>query len=322
MLKQILVATCVFLAIAVPGVLAQTRGGKTIRRAQPPKFNGDRTFFSDAFKEGLVGERPANLSQPAAAAAPAATAGSTPQAGSGSGSSPVAGGWSSMISAATIEDEIKLLKTQVDKAIVSPSDFAGKGYKAARRDFSTLAMLFAIVNEYDGDVRWKNDGATARDAFARTAANAKVGSVQVFNEAKLRKTELQDLVNGSSPFTEKATEPKNNWSTICDRAPLMQYLEKVWEPEFKPLLSDQTQFSANGEKITKYAEMFAVVGEVLTKDGMMDADDDEYKAFCIRLREAGKEIKEAVKTKNFDAASKASTEIGKTCVECHENYRA
>lgn len=318
MLKQMLVGLAVFLAIAVPGVWAQTKGPKVIRRAQPPKFSADRTFFGDAFQEGLVGERPANLGQ-----APAMAAGSSPAAGS---ASPAGGGgtgtWASLISSGTIEDEIKATKLLVDQGVTTPSDFAGKGYKLARREFSILAMLFAIINEYDGDVRWKNDAAIARDTFARTAANAKVGTVQVFNEAKQRKSELQELLGGSSPFTEKAVDPKNNWGAICDRAPLMQYLEKVWEPEMKPLLSDKAQFTANADKLAHSAEMFAAIGDVLAKDGMMDADSDEYKELCFKLRDAAKEIAEAARSKNFDAASKASSEVGKSCTECHENYRS
>jgi hypothetical protein len=321
--SKLLVAFCTFLVIAVPGVLAQTKGSKTIRRAQPPKFNSDSTFYADAFKEGLVGERPANLGQSSSASGTSVASGSSPSAGSGAPAAVGSGsGWSALISSGTIEDEIKGMKSAIDQGVTTPSDFAGKGYKVARRDFSILAMLFAIITEYDGDVRWKSDGPAARDAFARTAANAKVGTVQVFNEAKQRKAEMQDLISGSSPFAGKGGEPKNNWASVCDRAPLMQYLEKVWEPELKPVLSDKAQFAANSEKILHQAEMFAAVGEVLAKDGMMDADSDEYKAFCIRLRDAGKEIAEAVKTKNFDAASKASIEVGKTCTECHENYRA
>jgi hypothetical protein len=319
MRKQIVVAIVAFLVIAVPGVWAQTKSTKLIRRAQPPKFTADKTFYSDAFKEGLVGDRPSNFGE---AAAPMATA-SSPATGSASaGASNVGSGWAALISSTTIEDEIKATKTLVDQGVTTPSDFAGKGYKVARRDFSILAMLFAIIGEYDGEVRWKSDGASARDVFARTAANAKVGTVQVFNEAKQRKVELQDLLGGSSPFTEKAIDPKNNWPAICDRSALMQYLEKVWEPEMKPLLSDKAQFTANSAKLAHDAEMFAAIGDVLAKEGMMDADSDEYKAFCIRLRDAGKEMADAAKTKNFDAASKAGIEIGKTCAECHENYRS
>jgi len=313
--------TLVAAALVSPVVWAQTKGAKTVRRALPPKFERtEGTFYADAFKEGLVGERPANLGQ--AAAAVAGGTSSAPAGGSSSGGGLAGSGWGAIISGTAIEDEIKAMKLQIDSEVTTPSDYAGKGYKVARRDFSMLAMLFGIIGEYDGDVRWKKDAPAARDVFARTAANSKVGTSQVFAEAKLRKQELQDLIGGSNPFDGKGGEAKAAWNTVCDRSPLMQHLENVFEPRLKPLLSDKGQFNANLPKIMHDAEVIGAIGEVLSKDGMEDADAAEYKVFCVNLRKAAQEIVEACKTKNYDQASSAGTAIGKACTECHENYRS
>jgi hypothetical protein len=313
----LLVAACFVLA-AGTALWAQQKG-KTVKRAQPPKFEkkGD-PFYEDAFKDGLVGARPADLGK---AAAPTATVGApTPAAGGNGG---VAGsGWSAIISGQTIEDEVKELKKMIDLEVSTPSDYAGKGYKVARRDFSVLAMLFGIAGEFDGDVRWKKESPAARDVFARTAANSKVGTSQVFQEAKLRKSELQDLVGGSSPFQGKEADAKAVWSTVCDRSPLMQHLERIYEPQLKPFLSDKGQFTANLDKVTHDAEIIGAIAAVLAKDGMEDADADEYKAFCVKMQKAAKDIVEAAKIKNYDAASSAGTTIGKACAECHEGYRS
>jgi hypothetical protein len=171
-------------------------------------------------------------------------------------------------------------------------------------------------------VRWKKDAPAARDVFSRTAANAKVGTSQVFQEAKLRRDELTDLVSGSSPYGGKEAEAKAPWKEVCNRSPLMQHLETIWEPRLKPLLADKGQFAANGGKIAHDAEIIAAIGDVLMKEGMADADDDEYKAFCTKLRDGGKAISEAVKVKNFDAAAAGSGIISKSCTECHESYRS
>jgi len=306
--------------VTAPLLLAQQKG-KPVKRAQPPKFDkkGD-VFYPDAFKDGLVGSRPADLGK---AAAPTATAGTpgdatTPAASTGG----IAGsGWSAIISGQTIEDEVKELKKLVDLEVTTPSDYAGKGYKVARRDFSMLAMLFGIAGEYDGDVRWKKDSPAARDVFARTAANSKVGTSQVFQEAKLRKAELQDLIGGSSPYQGRDADAKAAWKNICDRSPLMQHMERIYEPELKPLLSDKGQFMANIEKVTHDAEIIAAIGAVLAKEGMEEADSDEYKVFCVKLQKAAKDIVDAAKIKNFDAASSAGTTISKTCDGCHEGRR-
>ncbi len=314
------VATCVTLALPMLAALAQTKAQRAVKRAQPPKLTNSGTFYADAFKEGLVGERPVNLGQPAAIAGGATSgpATSAPAAGGG-----VAGsGWSALISATTIEDEIKSLKLQIDQGVTTPSEFAGKGYKQARRYFSVLAMLFGIAGEYDAEVRWKKDAPAARDAIARTAANAKVGTQQVWQEAKLRKDELGDMINGGTPYAGKEAEAKAAWKDVAGRAPLMQYLEQIWDPRLKPALADKGQFTANADKVLHDAEMFAAIGAVLTKDGMPDADSEEYKAFCVRLKDAAKTIAEAVKAKNYDQAAGASAAIGKACAECHENYRS
>ena len=154
------------IAVVLVGVFAaassrRTKTAKTVRRAEPPKLKGD-VFYADAFKEGLVGERPADLNKAVAAVASSAAGNavsSVPSASSTAVSSAGSGGWSGLISAATIEDSIKWLKQQVDKEITTLSDFKGKGHKLARRDYSMLAMLFGIAGEYEGDVRWKKDAA-------------------------------------------------------------------------------------------------------------------------------------------------------------------
>lgn len=303
---------------------AQTKAKKVIRRAQPPKIeHREELFFNDAFKEALAGPRPANLGQ-AAPAVVGKTGGSSsaPAAGSSPSGTAAGAGWSAIISAAALEDEIKAVKLLVDADVTTPSDYAGKGYKAGRRDFSMLAMLFGIAGEYDGDVRWKKDAPAARDVFARTAANSKVGTQQVFNEAKLRKQELQDLVGGQSPYEGKEADAKAQWGTVCDRAPLMQHLEVMFEPRVKAAVASDTSFKSDLEKLSHDAEILAAIGAVLAKEGMADADSDEYKVFCEVLRQSGREIVEACKNKNYDAASSAVSAIGKACNDCHENYRS
>ncbi|MCU0880622.1 MAG: hypothetical protein MUF06_22865 [Pirellulaceae bacterium] len=303
--------------------LAQTKAPQAVRRAQPPKFDAAATaqspFYRDAFAEGLVGNRPANLGQ----AASVASTGNGPAAGGGSpATGGVAGsGWSAIISSATVEDMVKGLKLQVDQNVTTPTDFAGKGYKVARRDFSILAMLFAIAGEYESEVRWKKEAPLARDVFARTAANAKVGTPQVYQEAKLRKDELTDLLNGSNPYGGKEAEAAAVWKDVCGRSPLMQHLEAAWEPALKPLLSDKAKFAANRDEIVKHAEMLAAIGQVLSKPGMPDADDEEYAKFCNELRDGARGIADAIKLDNYDAAVAGSARITKSCIQCHESYR-
>lgn len=313
--------------VAIPAlvVVAQTKAPKTVKRAQPPAKLKSDLFYADAFKEGLVGERPADLGKAGAVAAAGPAPLSAPATGSGESGSiggAAGSGWSALISPATIEDNIKSLKQQVDKEITTLSDFKGKGHIFARRDYTLLAMLFGIAAEYEGDVRWKKDAAVARDAFARSAANFKVATDQAFNEAKTRKQELGDLVGGSSPYGGKSADAKATWPQVADRASLMQYIDTAWQQRLNPALSDKGAFTSSTDKILRDAEMFAVISEVLMKEGMKDAADAEYVAFCKKLREAAKQIISAAKQKDFGEVSKAKSTISKACDECHESYRS
>ncbi len=181
-------------------------------------------------------------------------------------------------------------------------------------------MLFSIVGEYDGDVRWKKQGPIARDLFARTAANAKVGTPQVYKEAKMRRDDLTDLVGGNS-LSGEAGEAAADWSQVCDRAPLMKHLEISQQERLMPWTASAGEFKNKAEELTHEAELLAAISEVLVKEGMEDGDDEDYAAFCTKMKDAALEIISAVKTGDQEAASKAVGAIGQACDECHENYR-
>jgi cytochrome c556 len=294
---------------------AQTRSKGPVRRAQPPKFNKIDPFFEDAFASALQGERPVDLGKAGKPASSGTPSNTEPGAVDNTGS-----GWAAIISATALEDEIKAQKLLADANVTTPSEFAGTGREKARRDFSLTAMIFGIIAEYDGDVRWKKEAPTGRDLFARTAANAKVGTTGVYNEAKLRKQELADLISGQS-FELRDAEPKAKWGEVVNRVPLMQRLEPGRDEKIKPWTADAGQFKENVDKLSHEAQIFAAIGEVLQKGGLEDADDAEYKKFATMLVTGGKELAAACKEKNFDAASKATNLIVNSCEKCHEVYR-
>jgi hypothetical protein len=226
-----------------------------------------------------------------------------------------------MISASTIEDEIKAIKMSVDKSVTTPSEFAGRGHKQVRRDFSILAAMFGIIGEYDGDVRWQKMGPAARDLFARTARNTKAGgNTNTYNESKQRKADLQDLLGGASLQAE-AKEVDADWATVCDRGPLMQRLDIGFEEKMGSWLSNDSEFKSNADNVLHEAEVLAALSEVLIKEGMDEWDDEEYAGFANRMKQAAIEIVAAVKLGSYDQARKASGDVKKACTECHEFYR-
>ncbi len=299
------------------------------QRAVPPKFTGkefEGTFFSDV-SSVLQGERPSAASVAAANAAAGNAASSNATSGAamtnGSSGAPAGAGndphgWTKLISAATIEDMVKNSKLRLDQIVASPTKYAG-GYKEARREFSLQALLFAIIEQYGGEVRWKKSAGVARESLARMAANAKVSSAQAHKEAKLRVQDLADLLSGNA--LEGSAGSELNWGNVIDRVPLMQLLEWAQQEHINGFTASKENFAQNKEELSRYAELVAVLGKAAIMEDMPDAKDAEYKTLCQAMIDQAMQISLAVQTDNADLARQAAGVMGQSCTKCHETYR-
>ncbi len=327
----ILTALCLLPAELWP---ADSQPSRKFRRAELPKFapsDGAGVFFDDVFTQGVSGPLPTGSAAGTAAMPPATVAAGGRPDGSPSGQRPtpaapdspagsVGAGWSKLIAAGTIEDEIKAAKIRIDQAIATPTRFRSQDYKECRLQFTVLAMLFAIIEEYDAEVRWKSAGSALREAFARCAANCKTGSDQAFQEARLRQQDLQDAVGGGT-VNLPAAQPRGDWQGICDRSPLMKRLEQAHQDSLQPMTADGAAFKRSASEFAHEVELVAAIGEVLQKPGMMDAEDGDYKALAEKMKQAAAQATEAVKSGNYDQARQAVGAIGQSCTACHEAYR-
>lgn len=322
-LHRYIVMTLLLSCFFAGAIFAQTETGTSAKtkpvRARLPKFEKFPAdiFFKDAFREALVGTRPAVLGS---RANEGGVATAPPDPTKNADSSGFA--WSSFVSADTLEDEIKALQIHVDKIISTPGKFSSGGYQDARRAFTELAALFAVVGEYDSKVRWQKEAPQARDLFARAAANAKVTSTQAFNDAKQRKYDLQELVRGGTLSSNKPAAREANWELVCDRGPLMQRFTSCYDEGLALWTANAAEFKNNRSAIKHEAELLQTFAVALTKDGMEDAGDETYDDYCRQLGNAAASMLQALEDNDQPAARKAASNIGKSCSRCHDDYRA
>lgn len=302
-------------ALGLSFVLA-LHGEEPVRRAKPPRWKElpRGVFFEDAFAEGLVGERPPDLGQPNTNSAVV-----SPDSGNHGDNETLA--WSKVISPETIEDEIKGIQRRLSAELANAGSFKGQGYRVARRDLTTAAMLFAIITDYDGVVRWKNHAAAMRRATAAVALRSKVGSDDLYRDAQQLDFQLGDLVRGGSVSISSVAEV-TTWPQTCERSALMLRLE-VSGQEFLPTaLASPAAFEQHRTDIVREAELVAAMAVVLSDEEMDDAADDEYREYCEQMRSAALSIVEAVKQDNYEQARKAASDVKNSCSVCHEIYRS
>jgi hypothetical protein len=311
---MVLVLTGLLVVGGVAGAMQQAPQ----RRAAPPT-SWDKattgTFFEDAFSQ-LSGQRPQFVTT-VGGVAPGPGGGQPAAEATDSGSGFK---WSALISAETLEDEIKEHRERVTPTVASPSTFKGGGYDQARRSFSMLALAFGLIAAHDEDVRWKKDAAIARDLFARAGFNCKSATDQAFNESRLRLEDLQLLLTGNAPKGKPDRDDDFKWSQTAARPALMARLEAA-EKEMASQLSSEGDFKKSLDTLVHEAEIMAAIGEAIGLPDFEGHDDDSYLEFAHAMRDAAIRVREACRKKDYAAAGAAAGAISKACNGCHEGYR-
>lgn len=288
-----------------------------LQRAKPPVWSQDVVdeFFVDA-REQLVGERPAKRSEAAA---------TNPPAGQGSVAATVAetgdaARWSQVISGDALAAEVKLLAASLRDPLANPAKFKSGGYKACRAAFNELAVLFAVIAEYDGDVRWQEDAPALRDALARAARNCKTGTDQTFAEGAELRTQLDDLIRGER-LGGKPQPPPERWSDLADRSLLMARMEAALQEGISPALSSAREFSRKAVDVQQHAEVLAMLAMMIDREEFDYWDDETFQQHSSDLRSASRELSRAAADGNYEAARAAAGQASQSCSACHEGYR-
>jgi hypothetical protein len=285
------------------------------KEARPPEWSRDvlDTFFEDA-REKLVGPRP-NYGAGADQQNSQDASSSLPTDGDNGFT------WSKLITTETLESEVKRLSQSLSSAVTTPSAFKGGGYKAARRDFSELAVLFAVTAQYGNDARWQDAAAGLRESFSRAGFNCRVGTDESYRAATAGKQDLADLVRGGRPQVAKADAAVADWSKVAARPPLMQRINIAHQERLTKWLADANSFRRNQSDVAHEAQIVALLAEVIHREEFEFWDDETFVGYANELRQAASAVSAAAASNNFEGAREAIGRATKACTDCHDGYR-
>ncbi len=305
-----LLATCLA-SVFDPVAFQETREPQTIRRVRRPEFSeseADRIYLRNLFAEALVGPRPEKP------LAPTETAIADAPPGDSNGS-----GWSQFVTSEIIEDEIKLIYRQLQTDITTPSRFNGQ-ISRIRQQFNMLSMLFGIVHEYDRDIRWKEYAGSAQLVFAETAARAKTASTPAFENAKLRKDDLGELIRGGSIAIKEGVPAKLEWPNVIERRSMMARLDEGLGSSLQPGTVDASGFAQRKDELQRQAYIVLAISRILTQDGMEDAGDDGYVEYARSMGTAATDVLAGIRDDNFESTTRGVKAIEKSCAACHGDW--
>jgi hypothetical protein len=288
-----------------------TKKPRSVKRVARPQFNKDDwkgVFFEDLFRDGLVGQRP---EPPTEDASLAKSIEDRDQSNSKT--------WSRLISAATLEDEVKFLQQQLSRDITTASKFRSDHVKV-RQAFEQLSLMFGVIREYDSKIRWKKDAAVAQKTFEVAAVTARAGSEQAFSGSQRRLDALIQMVRGDRfPGKEKPPE-QLDWSSVVGHSPIMERLQQI-QDQLKTASSSEKSFKKERAAIIHAAELIAMMAETVQQPEMEYGEDDEYVAFAKQMQSAATDTAKAAYDNNFNVMSDAANRVGQSCTDCHGVFR-
>ncbi len=314
---RIVVSALAAAVLSAPWLAAFARQNGTIpARARPPRWTtGDLdVFFPDA-RQQLVGERPVP-GAPSVAASPPLGSGpqTTPETPAGAPS------WSALISADVLEDEVKAINLRLSTSLASASDFKAGGFKQCRDDFYQLAVMFKVAGLFDGRVRWKDDGAALSELFLMASYQSREATDEAYVVARRRQEDLNLVIRGEQLQTAPPAQPPPR-KFLADIKPLMRRMETAYRDRIQPPLSGEAEFDESTDQVQHEAQILAVMSREIARDVFDHFDEEFYQEHVAALRTASRELSDAAARRDFHRASTAGASIGRSCANCHADYR-
>ncbi|TWT99898.1 Cytochrome C' [Botrimarina colliarenosi] len=299
------VSTLLLLLIAAPAPAPAAEAP----RARPPEFTAeDRAAFFDDALATLVGPRPQ-----AGAATPT-------EERSGSAATASTAAWSDLVAPDVLETEVKRQASALAKTTRSASAYKAGGFRDATDALGVIATLFAVTAEHSGQPRWRDEAAALRGLFAAGMTEADAATDAAYAAAADRSADLQDLVRGGRPATPEA-EPTVDWSQLASRSTLMRRMEAAEGERLRGWVASERALARNAEDARHEAQVLALLAEAILRPEADDHDDPDYQAYARRLRVAAGQLAAAAEAEDQPAAAAAMTEVSRSCVDCHADYR-
>ncbi len=294
---------------------------RKVTRAARPWFNESEKselFFDDVFAEALSGDRPEKSDQALAAARPSAV--DSPTGNDTESPASTKNSWSALIPASALEDEVKRQQQELVRALSNPVQFKTQN-DDARRAFEILATVFAIISEYDDQVRWKDKALSVVAACQNAGRLARTNDTASFNGAKETSDNLTELVRGGSFAANGEAAAVEDWSELASRTTIMKYLEKLLDGPLKANLASEQEFKSESDAVINDSAVVAALGRILQREALEGADDEDYCALSEAMTAAARRLMDAAERGDYQTAPEALNMIRQSCDNCHEEWR-
>ncbi len=305
----------------------KTSGEAAVASTTPGKsLTPDDVWFPDPIKVALD-------KSPLGGASTAAAASGTPEASvkppemsadkpkpdaptEGGASKP--GGWD-LVTADVVTVEVKQVKTRMADSLSNVNKYNGQYKKNIRMDASVLAAIATIVGTKNDGASWKGDAKYVRDLSANVIKEASGLEKKHYDATKTAWEDLDGLLSGNKPAKLPDSAPEVPFSETVNRGGAMLRMDKAYE--LLKQFSTADALKKNQEMALHEAAILAVLTKVVASPGYPDIEEEDYQKIATAMEQYSAEAMTAAKEQNFAAYGDALSRMGKSCTECHTNYK-
>lgn len=298
-------------------VVASTGSGKPL--------TPDDVWFPDPIKVALdkspLGAAAAAVETgtPTTPARPAGMSADTPKPEApAEGGTSKSGGWD-LVTANMVTGEVKQIKTRMAESLSNVNKYNGQYKKNIRMDASVLAAIATIVGTKNDGASWKGDAKYVRDLSSNVIKEASGLEKKHYDATKTAWEDLDGLLSGNKPAKLPDSAPEVPFSETVNRGGAMLRMDKAYE--LLKQFSTADALKKNQELALHEAAILAVMTKVVASPGYPDIEEEDYQKIATAMEQYSVEAMNAAKEQNFAAYGDALSRMGKSCTECHTNYK-
>lgn len=231
------------------------------------------------------------------------------QPGSTGAADPNAPPVSSFAPAADLTAQLAEYVEDLEQALGSESDYADFQAKVAQ-DASTLAVLALALGMHDEENPHRANAAAIIKAAQQLAA---AGDYAAATQA------LAAVKEAVAEHTEVAGELK--WEPVASLPHLMKAVPTI-NTNLKRYTSE-SRFASRAKQSAGFAAVLAAIAQASladTSEAENDAQAEQWRQFCIQMRDAAGAVGSGIRAQDFSATQAAMERLAQSCHDCHEVF--
>ncbi|HEY1066916.1 MAG TPA: hypothetical protein VGE52_12425, partial [Pirellulales bacterium] len=229
--------------------------------------------------------------------------------------------WAKLITPADLVAEVAAVAALCPDDVKNAGFFKSRGAPEAANHHGQLAMLFQIIAQFNGDVKYK-DVATGMRALAAKASLASIATEEGAFEAAKASTDAVAGLLKNGKADAPAADAGASWSDeVLDFSVAMKRMEVAQRDRLYKWTATEPEFAAKKAEIIHEARILAVLAQVILDSSYSLAGEGDYRDFAQKLRENCLKTVAAAESGNFDAGRAAVADINLQCDACHGAYR-